>query len=374
MALVVVGQHIGHENVGQQVVVEIGNVAAHRKPGGVPQIPIGVFGERAVAVIDVDQVVVGKIIGHVDVRPAIPVQVGNGDAQPEALRGDAAGLAHFRKGIVAVVFEEFVIARRGTVQHLVFRVVGVFLFVEMVQQVHVQITVLIIIKKGGLGGKALVVKPVLLRLLGKPCFSVGLLARVDEKLVGRMLKAGMAEVDVRPAVLVHIGHAHARTPATRGNACLGGLVGKLEVALVQVQFAGCLVSRKKQVGESVVVEVGGCHATAVVEIIVFKDVVVEIRLEGVFKVNARLGGGYQFKKGIWLLACAVWAAGNEYGNQQCQALACLVWHGLVGIDRVQRYEKGFPMGKAFFGFNTVQPVRFIIHCFGWQGIPMRNGK
>ena len=96
-------------------------------------------------------------------------------------------------------------------------------------------------------------------------------------------------------------------------------------------MAGCLVARKKQVGAAIVVEVGGGHATAIVEVIVFENVVVEIGLEGVFKGYPGLGGGQEFKKGIRLLADAVWTAGEEYGNQECKAVACLVWHGLAGM-------------------------------------------
>jgi hypothetical protein len=98
-----------------------------------------------------------------------------------------------------------------------------------------------------------------------------------------VVEARVADVEVRPAVPVHVGGAHAGTPAVRPDAGRPGGVRKPEPAGIQVEFAGYLVAAQKQVREAVVVEVRGGDPAAVVKIIVLKDVVVQVGSEGIFK-------------------------------------------------------------------------------------------
>ena len=53
------------------------------------QPPSGLIGKCSVPVVDVDDIVGRDIVGDIDVRPAISVQVGDGDAE------SIAGIAQY---------------------------------------------------------------------------------------------------------------------------------------------------------------------------------------------------------------------------------------------------------------------------------------
>ncbi len=146
---------------------------------------------------------------------------------------------------------------------------------------------MVIVEKSSLRGKALKGEPIRFRFVGE-----GQIAVVDEDLVRAielLVTSHSAHEDVEIAVAVDIGHGYACRPVS--GACDAGPfrdVFKSKVALVQVQFVGCLVRSKVDIGEPVVVDVADSDATAIEKIQVFNDVEVVVGCKPVFKCNAGL--------------------------------------------------------------------------------------
>ncbi len=86
--LLLVGQHVEHDEVGASVVVDVGRVDAHGRMAGVSQGRGAGFGERAVALVDVEKVVFLKVVGDVQVGAAVPVEIARDHAQ--AVSGGAS--------------------------------------------------------------------------------------------------------------------------------------------------------------------------------------------------------------------------------------------------------------------------------------------
>src|SRR5207248_4154418 len=87
--------------------------------------PFGDVGKCAVVVVAIEAVL--AVVGYVDVRPAIVVVVGYGDAEAPALVGDASLVSDVSKRSVMVVMEEHGAGRpflaldggdRGTVEEI----------------------------------------------------------------------------------------------------------------------------------------------------------------------------------------------------------------------------------------------------------------
>ena len=88
-----VGQHVEHGEVGAPVVVEVGGVHAHRVPARVAGRLRDRFGEGAVAVVEIQKIVFGKVIGDVDVGAAVEIEVAHDHAETETFYAtiDAGG-------------------------------------------------------------------------------------------------------------------------------------------------------------------------------------------------------------------------------------------------------------------------------------------
>ena len=80
----VVGFHVHRDQVHPAIVVDIGQVIAHRKGAGMAHGLSHCFLKSAIALVEIQVIVFVKIVGHVDVGPSVVVEVTNGDAQSKA--------------------------------------------------------------------------------------------------------------------------------------------------------------------------------------------------------------------------------------------------------------------------------------------------
>ena len=155
----------------------------------------------------------------------------------------------------------------------------------------IQVAIEIVVEKGGLGAESRQVETVLGGPFGEAeaaCHS----AVVDEQLVFALellVITHLAHVNIEPAVAVHIGDGDARFPAA-GAAHAGrrGEVCEPAAAAVEVEFVLAGVRGKVQIRQTIVIQVAGCHAAAIVVIEVLNDVHAIRRLIGqdVRKINA----------------------------------------------------------------------------------------
>ena len=67
--------HIGAHEVEQPVVIDIGCVGAHGVPRRVGQHFSGHVAERTVTMVEIKMIGAPKIVGYVEIRPAIVVKV-----------------------------------------------------------------------------------------------------------------------------------------------------------------------------------------------------------------------------------------------------------------------------------------------------------
>ena len=81
LAVVVFGVHVHRNNVGQSIVVNIGNVVAHCVLRRMLKTITCPFTKGSVLIIDVKQVASIKVVGYIYIFPAIVINVGNGNAQ-----------------------------------------------------------------------------------------------------------------------------------------------------------------------------------------------------------------------------------------------------------------------------------------------------
>ena len=70
------GQHIGNENVVLPIVVDVGNIDSHGRKTQVGSVILDFFRKGSVFLVDVEVVPFVKVIGNVDVRIKIVVDVG----------------------------------------------------------------------------------------------------------------------------------------------------------------------------------------------------------------------------------------------------------------------------------------------------------
>ena len=67
--------HVGDKQVEQSVVIQIGAVRPHRGPASVRHRLLQNIGECAVAVIAVEVLRVGEIVGYIQIGPTVPVVI-----------------------------------------------------------------------------------------------------------------------------------------------------------------------------------------------------------------------------------------------------------------------------------------------------------
>src|SRR5690606_31908747 len=144
-------------------------------------------------------------------------------------------------------------------------------YIAVVQDVHVQVSVPIVVEKGGMGGEAGLGKAVFVGPFGKgevPVVYIEVVVVVVALHISRI-----ADVDVQKAIVVDIHHQYPGGPRlVAHDSCGLRNVLKLHVSLVQVESVGNHVPGEIDVGKPVVVDVPDGHPTPVIEVPVLEDV------------------------------------------------------------------------------------------------------
>ncbi len=319
-----VGKHVGDDHVGPAIVVEIGRIDAHRRVTRVADGCGNGLGERAVAVVVVEKIVFLEIIRDVEIGTAVAVQVARHDAQTVSLHAtiDVGLVAHVDK-VTAVVSIQ-AIARARVTRHALrvhaARPLGVH---GVIQHIHVQIPVAVVVEEQRLGAVADVVESVLARPVGERAVAI-----IDEEHVAavhrEVIDAGDVDVDI--AVAVHVGHRHAGLPALGiGHAGVRGDVLEVVIASVQVEPVGSDVRREVEIGKAVVIDVADGDTTAVVVVQVVEDVEGGVIRQA---IHERHAGGFGWQ-GFEERRARRWSGGSLAAGEQDHQRAMSPFHRFV---------------------------------------------
>ena len=143
--------HVGNKNVRAAVVVEVGRIHAHRETTGVPRGRGNRFGERAIAIVVIQEIIFLKVVGNVQIHTAVAIEVAGNDAEPEPF--DAAEDASLGTDVdkaTAIVAIHPATAQRTphiALERGTDRTLGVR---RMTQQKEIEIAVVVVIEKRGL--------------------------------------------------------------------------------------------------------------------------------------------------------------------------------------------------------------------------------
>src|ERR1700759_3249297 len=161
----------------------------------------------------------------------------------------------------------------------------VYLFYTVPEQEHIQIAIMVVIEKSGLGTIARIVQPVLRGLI----FEMQI-ALVDEQLVSAFIGVltRIADIDIEQAVAVHIGRGAAGFPAIRPSleTCLFSDIFKMKTAEIQIQLTRFAIGGKKKIDQSVIIDVAGGYSSPVIKIFIGKHVELFCLLYIVAEMNA----------------------------------------------------------------------------------------
>jgi hypothetical protein len=141
----------------------------------------------------------------------------------------------------------------------------------MIDDKDIQIAVMIIVEEYGLGVEAFYVETIFMGLFGE-----GAIVIVDEELVAAVeifVSAYLGEIDVRPAVIVHVGDGDACfpiAPAFYTGFC--GDVVKMKITFVMIEYTSALVGDEIDIGQTVAIEVCDGNAPAIIIIKVVEDI------------------------------------------------------------------------------------------------------
>ena len=245
------GHHVHLEDVGPSVVVEIRGTDAHARKARVPEPLRGPVGERAIPVVDIEDIVRGDVVRDIDVGPAIPIDVRYDDAEPIAdVPQDPRFLRDIRERPVAIIAIELVVAARGLsarARRMHRDLASREILGRVVEQKQVQVTVPVVIEEDRVGRKSRVRDAVSRRLLGE-----GAIAVIDEQQVGPLRRlgpfgSGHGDVDVHVSVVVDVDHGRPGGPAMRGDARVRRDILEPHAALVQIEAARDHVAGQKDV-------------------------------------------------------------------------------------------------------------------------------
>jgi hypothetical protein len=142
--LLALGEHVADEQVGAAVVVHVGGVDAHREPARVPGRAAQRLGERAVAPVEVQEVVLLEVVGDVQVGAAVHVDVARHHAEAESVVGDepraGARVDEPRAAVgAAVVAQQPVVGARVARAGARARADGALAVDRVVEQVRVEV-------------------------------------------------------------------------------------------------------------------------------------------------------------------------------------------------------------------------------------------
>ena len=209
--------HVQHHQVGPAIVVEVVGIGAHGAHGGMAH-----FGGKFIAVSTVLLVhpqAVGQeeIVGHVNIQETVQVIVGDGHSQAETDLIDTGFAADVGPFIVVVPVEFVAIAGVGIRIHSIHEGMPVGFGVRpvadgMIQHKEVQITVVVHIEEDRLGTQVIPGDAIFLCHLLKSAIALVQVEQVGGR-GGSEVGTAAADIDVQPAIAVHIRHGHARAPA-----------------------------------------------------------------------------------------------------------------------------------------------------------------
>ena len=234
------------------------------------------LGEGAVAVIDVQIVVALKIVGDVDVRATVHVEIADDDA--EAIPIDSVVQSRPIRDIgemTAVVSEQPVARARAARARLSLCLDRPLAMRRVIQQVHVQIAITVVVEEDCLGRISDVLESILLRSVGESAVAV-----VDVEHVvavhGEVVDGGNVDVDL--PVSVDVGHGDAGFPPVGiSDARLPGDVLELIIPFIPIKPVRTDVRREIQIREPITVDIADCDATAIVVVEVVDDVEARLR-------------------------------------------------------------------------------------------------
>jgi hypothetical protein len=292
----VLRQHVEDEDIVVGVVVDVGNVDAHRAVGLVPKVRSPSLGKRAVALVEVETVAGVDVVGRVDVRPAVLIDVADRESQAVSLSADAGRVGHLGEGAVALVaVQPVAVGGRGRAGAAP-RGTAAPLDGCRVEHVEVQVAVFIVVDERGEGGVARVRDPIFGCPLFKDGNAVGPDALMYVQTIGPVVHdlrgSPHGHVDVHAPVLVDVDEREAGRPRAFGpDARRFRDVPKLEVALVQVEPVPNSVAGEIEIRPSVAIQVPRRHTAAVVDVEIIERIHQRVvRRDGVFEVDARLLG------------------------------------------------------------------------------------
>ena len=269
--VLLLGQHVEHHQVRSPVVVVVGDIDAHRGMAGVPQRRGAGLGKRAVTVVDVEKVVLLEVIGDVQVGAAIEVHVARDHAQAVPLDAPVdVGLGAHIHEMAPVVAEQPVAGPRMAWLALRVRALPALGVGGVVEEVHVQVAVAVVVEKHGLGGVAGEVESILLGAVGEG--AVAVVDVQDVVAVHREMTHG-GDVDVQAPVAVDVGHGDAGLPAI--GICHAGALGDVlepVVPQVPVQPIGTHVRGEVEIRKAVAVDIAHGDTAAVVVVEEVDDV------------------------------------------------------------------------------------------------------
>ena len=153
---VVLRGHVHLSDIGETVVIVVGNISAHTILSGVVDGGPGNLPKRTVLVVEVEIIRGVKVIGDVEIRPAVTVDVSGRSAEGEAEVEHPGGSRNVAEAAVAVVAVEPV----GFGQRGVFFLVAVERYRAfegrrgVVGHVDVEVAVPVVVEKGSVGGIA----------------------------------------------------------------------------------------------------------------------------------------------------------------------------------------------------------------------------
>jgi len=105
--VVIFREHVGGVNIHEPIIVKIGNVPTHGGEADVPNHPLQFFLEGTVVIVYIEIVSLEKIVGHINVRPAVIVDISDRHAQsePDDAPVDARGSADIHESSVIITVE-----------------------------------------------------------------------------------------------------------------------------------------------------------------------------------------------------------------------------------------------------------------------------
>src|SRR5258708_1384501 len=157
----------------------------------------------------------------------------------------------------------------------------------VIDEEHIQVPILVIIEKGGLGGEPVIVQPIFRCFLGERQVSV-----INEEQVfspGGIGVRRKADIDVHFTIAIDIHHGGAGAPAfLRGDAAFSRNIFEFKIPLIEEKPVVHHVSCEEDIGQPVVIDIPDGDAAPVVEINIIQYVQGFAVEKRILEVNPRL--------------------------------------------------------------------------------------